>query len=507
MNKFSRNLLPACVAGFMFFVNSLFLTAEESSPAPIALGETRELFLDDYLIAQLEDVSLLVHEPERKEISLVLDKPWEGASCNYMTVLYDPELKRYRIYYKCWHLAELNDLGTHKDSVSRIAMLESGDGIVWTRPNLGLVDYDGSKENNLLLDSGHDFSPFIDKNPKARPEERYKAMGSYGGGGLHIYVSPDGVHWKRVQNDYVYTQGAFDSQNVAFWSPNEQKYVAYFRVFIDDVRHIERIVSDDFIHWTSEGLIQFPQGEGPVARAQFYVNQIFPYPRAPQLYLGFPVRYIDNGETESMKYLPEYDLRQARMKAGKRLGTAVTDSVYISSRDGRHFRQSNDVFLRPGLREKNNWTYGDNYLAWNVVQTKSPEDDSPEELSLYATESYMTGNDSIFRRYAMRIDGFGSLHAKTKLGTAVTKPITFSGKELTLNYRTSGAGLLRVELCDMNGKPLKGYSREDCDVLYGDSIDRTVSWGKNTDLSSLAGQTVVLKFYMQEADLYSLQFK
>ena len=79
------------------------------------------------------------------------------------------------------------------------------------------------------------------------------------------------------------------------------------------------------------------------------------------------------------------------MTVSPRYGTAVTDSFYITSRDGKNFRQSNDVFLRPGLRTRHNWSYGDNYIAWHVVETESTKDDSPRELSLYATESYFTG--------------------------------------------------------------------------------------------------------------------
>ena len=205
--------------------------------------------------------------------------------------------------------------------------------------------------------------------------------------------------------------------------------------------------------------------------------------------------------------LPEWKLREKRMTVTPRYGTAVTDSVYITSRDGRNFRQSNDVFLRPGLRTKHNWSYGDNYIAWHVVETESTKDDASRELSLYATESYFTGRQSRLRRYSLRIDGFASIHAKLQKGEFTTKPITFSGKELSLNLATSAAGSVEVEIRSPDGTPISGFTLADCDIIYGDSLDRRVGWKGNTSVESLIGRTVVLRVVMREADVYSLVFE
>ncbi|MDO5566661.1 MAG: family 16 glycosylhydrolase, partial [Planctomycetia bacterium] len=456
-----------------------------------------------------------VHEPEAKEIAFVLDQDWEGNGCGFMTIVYDEQIKKYRMYYKAWNIGIVS---TKRFSLVRIGLLESNDGIHWTRPNLGLCEYNGSKENNLVLiaagDGGncHDFNPFIDRSPNAKPEGRYKSTGAGGNWpdhfGLWTYQSPDGLHWTPLVKSRIRDlPGAFDSQNVSFWSDREQKYVLYYRVFVGVTRSFRKAVSDDFIHWKDAGLAMYPKGEGPIPRAQFYVNQIQPYYRAPQIYLGFPTRYVDNGQTESMKLLPEWEQRERRLRKVERYGTAVSDTVFITSRDGIHFRQSNDVFLRPGARTKDTWTYGDHFLAYPVIETASTEEGMPRELSLYATESYFTGTDTVFRRYTLRLDGFASIHAPTKPGTVTTKAFTFTGKELSLNYRTSGAGLLSVEICTPDGKPIPGYSKADCDPIYGDSLDRRVGWKGNKDISSLQNQPIVLKFYLQECDVYSLKFE
>lgn len=480
----------------------------------IDLGNRRELFIDDHLVSEMKDVQLTVHRPTREEIAVNCDKPWEGNGCGYFTVLHDRQESVYRMYYHAWQIPT----GIEPGGPLTIAYFESKDGIKWDRPSLGLCEFNGSKDNNIMLDRlgdggrCHDFSPFIDACPAARPEARYKAVGAgfENQKGLWVYQSPDGIHWTPMASGPVFKDGAFDTQNIAFWSALEQQYVLYYRVFSDGgyagTRLINRAVSDDFRNWTDQGTIAFPEGEGPQPLAQFYVNQIKPYHRAPHLYIGFPARYVDRGLTASTPLLPEWKLREKRMTVTPRYGTAVTDSIIITSRDGRNFRQSNDVFLAPGLRTRHNWSYGDNYIAWHVVETESTKDDAPRELSLYATESYFTGRQSRLRRYSLRMDGFASVHARTQQGEFTTIPLTFSGKELSLNTATSAAGSIQVEIRGQDGTPIPGFTLADCDLIYGDSLDRRVSWKGSTSVESLIGRPVVLRFVMREADVYSLVF-
>ena len=88
-----------------------------------------------------------------------------------------------------------------------------------------------------------------------------------------------------------------------------------------------------------------------------------------------------------------------------------------------------------------------------------------------------------------------------------TKPIKFSGSRLVINYSTSSVGSIRVEVLDESGRPLPGFSLEDCDEMIGDEVNRTVSWKTKTDLATLTGRAVYLRFAMIDADLYSLQFQ
>ncbi len=480
-------------------------TTVSPSSTPITVGGERQLFVDDYLIARMEKTMLRVHSPQRREIAFTFDAPWEGDAQNYFTTMFDGE--KYHMYYHAW--------GQFPSKYLYIAYLHSDDGIHWERPNLGIVEFEGSKENNIVMGGmrgmmNHDFNPFLDKNPAATSDAKFKATGMMIGSGedfgVYAFQSSDAVHWTPISEKPVFGGWAFDTQNVSFWSESEQKYILYYRHFRENIRVIRRATSDDFCHWTDEGEIEFPENQGPTPTIQFYTNQIAPYYRNRHLYIGFPARYVDHGLTVSTDLLPEPELRHERIAVEQRLGTTVTDSIFIASRDGHHFTQSNDVFLAPGLRTRHNWCYGDNYMSWGIFETESQDDDSPRELSLYATESYQTGDQSRIRRYTLRIDGFCSLHATSQSGDVWTKPIIFEGKELSLNAATSAAGTIKVELCTPDGNVIPGYGAEDCDLIYGDSLDRRVSWHGNADLSAWAIKPIVLHFILCEADVYSMQW-
>ena len=88
----------------------------------------------------------------------------------------------------------------------------------------------------------------------------------------------------------------------------------------------------------------------------------------------------------------------------------------------------------------------------------------------------------------------------------VTKPVAFSGMCLQINYSTSAAGSLRVELQTFQGEPIPGFTVGDCPEIIGDEIERVVCWKGGPDVSALSGQPVRLRFVMRDADLYSLQF-
>ena len=207
-----------------------------------------------------------------------------------------------------------------------------------------------------------------------------------------------------------------------------------------------------------------------------------------------------------MRALPMREHREARAKFSQRYGTTVTDSVMITSRDCINFHRWGEAFIRPGLRTADNWVYGDNYIAWHAVVTKADMAHAPDELSFYATEGYWTDTYSKLRRYTMRIDGFASLNAPFSGGEMVTKPLVFDGDRLVLNFATSAAGMVQIELQDGAGTPIPGYTMDEAPPVFGDDLARVAPWKDGKDLSALSGTPVRLRFRLSDADVYSMRF-
>jgi len=476
----------------------------QAAVSPIAIGSRLELFVDDYLIESLNGARLQLHRPVPCEVAILHNEPWEGGGCCYMTVFQDGDI--YRMYYRGAHgVYKQGKYETLHPEVTCYA--ESKDGIRWTKPALGIFEFNRSKQNNIVMTNEvgggatHNFCPFLDTRPGVPAGQRYKALGG-GGSGLLAFISADGIHWQKLSEKPILTKGAFDSQNLAFWDPLKAEYRAYYRDFRDG-RDIKLSFSKDFLTWTEPIWLDYRPGR----ISELYTNQIIPYHRAPHIYLGFPTRYIDRGWSDSMKALPQPDYRQVRASVEQREGTALTDGMFMASRDGRTFSVWPESFIRPGLRLKGHWFYGDNYQNWGLVETRSVQPDTPNEISIYVNENAAQGEPCLHRRYCLRIDGFVSVTAPLSGGELLCKPIVFDGSNLVLNFSTSAVGSIRVEIQDAIGKPMAGYSLVDCPDIFGDTHERVVSWSKGNSIKHLSGQTVRLRFVLRDADLFSFRFR
>lgn len=464
--------------------------AGDSTPATENLGSRPQLFVDRRLIDRCDGLRLVLHRPQSREIAFTFDADWEGPQCAYVTVLRDEN--EYRMYYRAG--------GETTQEFTAIAT--SKDGVHWTRPKLALFEFWGNKNNNIIYrgerkayTESHNFTPFIDANPAASPDHKYKAVamsrvtGADGKTirGLVGLTSSNGIHWSRSQANPMITDGSFDSQNVAFWDTNRGEYICYFRdgrVTSDGrrVRSIKRTTSQDFLKWTNPTWLDF----GDTILEHFYVNAIQPYYRNPSLYIGLPMRFV-----------PE----RRMVGADARKVDGVSDAVLITSHDGLRFdRTFMEAFLRPGSDPKN-WgnAHGNQTVAWGMLPT------APGEISLYWAEHY--GDVPRLRRGVLRVDGFASVQAPYSGGELLTRPFRFKGKQLLLNYSTSAVGGIRVEIQDAAGKPLSGFALNDCAEIYGDELERPVAWKKSTDVKPLEGKIVRLRVQMKDADWYSFRFQ
>ena len=111
---------------------------------------------------------------------------------------------------------------------------------------------------------------------------------------------------------------------------------------------------------------------------------------------------------------------------------------------------------------------------------------------------------------------------------------------MEINFSTSAAGYVGVEIQDAAGKPIPGFAlkerklskvlgvgaptadpsiagrrepaqgitaRREPSEVFGDSIARVVAWKGGTHLSKLAGKPIRLRFVLKDADLYSIRFR
>lgn len=483
-----------------------------SSDEPLKIGSRRELFVDDQLVESLKDARRQLHHPIPRDVAIVHDAPWEGAGSGYHTVIREGDL--YRMYYR--GLAMSVENGQLKLGREAYCYAESRDGLTFTKPELGLYERDGSKQNNIVWTGvgTHNFAPFLDTRPDCPTKSRFKALGGLPHeGGLFAFHSEDGIHWSLLFEKPVVTTGAFDSQNLAFWDASAGVYRAYFRTFTEGVttgevwapaglRAIRTATSRDFQTW--ENYTDLTYKDSPAEH--LYTNQVAPYFRAPHILIGLPTRYVERGWSDSMRALPELQFREQRAAAELRYGTALTEALLMASRDGVHFERWNEAFMRPGPERPGTWLYGDHFVAWHAVETKSTLPGAPNELSLYSTEASWHGKGTTVRRHSLRLDGFVSVNAPLSGGELITRPLTFTGNTLTLNFATSAAGDIRVEIQHPDGTAIPGFTLDECPPVFGDSIERTVTWTAGADVSKLAGTPIRLRFSLRDADLYAFQF-
>jgi len=325
---------------------------------------------------------LKLHHPTPREIAFTFDQPWEGNASGYPTVFKDGDL--YRMYYR-GHRYRIDKRPLRQAQSEAVCYAESNDGIHWTRPNLGLYPWPGAEKNNIIwmgTPEAHNFAPFKDLNPECPPEQRYKAIGgTVTSKGLWTFQSADGIHWQRLSDGPVVTKGAFDSHNTAFWDADRNRYSMFVRYFSDGefkgLRLIGMSHSTDFETWSEPVGLEYP-GSPP---QQMYTNQILPYYRAPHILFGFPTRYVAKPLSKHVEQLPPVDLRTQLIHVDQRVGTDLTDGLFMSSRDGLVFKRWDEAFLRPGPEGEGRWIYGDNYQSYGLFETSSEIAGLPNEIS------------------------------------------------------------------------------------------------------------------------------
>lgn len=485
------------------------------------LGTSRHLCWDDMLIDVNNNTDVVMHKPEKKELSHICVKDWEGIHNGYASIMNIDGT--YRMYYRA--MSDVHDIdGKYKRILHpAYCMITSKDGKKFTYPKLGVYDINGTDNNIIHYENKYvdNFSVFYDKNPNCPPNEKYKAlkMGVIDGKAvLYLHTSEDGLHFSEPR--LLDLKGEYDTFNVMLWDEETKQYFIYYRGYhppkyksydkkakdcdrideSDEIRDIRIATTKDFITFEQHGEIIF-LNDKVNEDIQYYTNNVFKYPRAKDMFLAMPTRYIDRkDDAENFKKMPIWGKRQNVIKMAGRGGTALTDTILMTSRDGFNFKRTNEAFFTPGIECDANWWYGDGYFAYGMEETESDIPGAPNELSLYVGEGYRVQNVN-FRRYTMRLDGFFSWYAKYSGGTILTKPFTFEGNELEINFSTAAYGGIKISICDEDGNEIDGYRSIN---LFGDSVDRRIDFEKSLD--KLNNKPIRLKIELKDANLYSFKF-
>jgi hypothetical protein len=472
------------------------------SDEALVLKNRRELFVDNFLVQETSGVEFRLGVPLSAGTALKFDRPWEGRWGAYVTVL--SAAGKFQMYYRGGFGA------TNNEDLTCYA--ESSDGITWVRPNLGLFEVKGSKDTNVVMPMGeptwatHNFSVFYDGREGVPAGERYKAVGGGAGNnpllkfsglvrGLYRFVSADGIHWRRLPGEPLFTGYALDSQNVLTWLSAEQCYAIYLRTWTGDrkgvkfaynsIRTIARSVSKDFANWSEPERMTFD----PPPVEDLYTNAAHPYFRAPQIVIAMPFRFVRDRRVLDDETLKKFDIERSMWKG-------VSDAILMTSRGGTRFdRKFMESFVRPGI-DPSSWAARSNMPGCGVIQT------SATEMSFFIVRGY-SSNEARIDRMALRLDGFASLRAGYAEGHARTKNVKLDGKRLSLNLATSASGGARVVLLDERGAEIPGFGSADAIEIVGDAIDLSAAWKGNRNLAELKGRVVQIKFLLRDADLYS----
>ena len=455
------------------------VTASEAEKEPIVLNRQAELLLhDDRLVAQREGLNLVPVQLRKHPANplLLIDRPWEKRGIlNYVALLHDEEEGLYRIYYQI--------LGRTDEGVNQSHCLyaQSRDGILWEKPDLGLVDYQGSKQNNIL---------FLDPNERPRgtpvywvmkdyaerdPEQRYKMMlnrWDFRGRGVGMGYSADGIRWKFTA--YVNRLGGFDTHNLFFWDDRIGEFVGYFRTHVLGKRSIGRATSPDAYHWSAPVTVHGLDDKDP-PDWQIYGPGIFKYGRARDVY----VMYGEGFDSRSDVFRGQLGL----------------------SRDGIDWHRFQDGYFLDGT--PGTWDAGSvrPVPAEAVVDGRMAVFYTGSDHSLHDWEGTRGVGLALFQQGA-----FAGWKAAAE-GTLLTRPLLakHSDPSLLLNVDAEG-GEAGVELLDAGGSVISGFSREDCKPVTGKGTLLEVSWKGQDNLKTVVQQGAFrVRFYLKRATLYGFR--
>lgn len=473
---------------------------EEDLMAGPPQGPWRRLFLDAMVVEGQQGLSRVFHAAEKHADSPVLkaDRPWEhdgarGGPFLYGTVMWDEG--KLRMWYLCYGGAWRN------------CYAESGDGIHWTKPNLGLVEFQGSKDNNIWYTTCRDpnehppqperdqvhIASVIKRPGEADPAKRYVLYcHSPNFGHSRAAFSPDGLHWTFVPE--TAKKELFSANDVLnfFYDPYQKRYAATWKSANRRGRAAGIVLSTDGLIWAKpvEGPVMVADDLDPDA-TQVYGMPVFPY---QGMYVGqawiFSARWFKTGG-----YTAE------RMHEAENDSPCTMDVQLAWSWDLINWTRTpqRGQFIPRG--KPGEFDAGMIWTSRGPVQVGD---------RMYFYYGGIAGPHNQFYRSraniglaVLRLDGFCSMQAGPQEGWLVSRREQFEAPRVTINAKTAPDGHVVAEILDKDNQPLPGFGRADCVTFTGDSTRHVLRW-KTAALPESARTTdKKFRFYLKNADLYS----
>ena len=500
----------------------------------IDVGLQKQLFLDRRWLASSYGVRLCVNPPVKRERVLLADRPWENFGIHaYSTVLEDDGT------YKLWYDAISRGFDVKPEN-RKICYATSADGVHWEKPSLRLFEWEGRKENNIVM-PGCNGSVMID--PNGPDEHRYKGLmiikenalwpeskgaicGEYGDGlymKLYLCTSPDGIHWKRHEPEAL--PFFHDTQNQLFYDRRIGRYVAYLRWGGPRGRAVARTELDDPMQlpWpyrTDTEVARGPDGavrgkgtgvelptviasdETDPPNTDLYTPCVVQYPWAGDAYFSFttPYRHYPVGDTEDTAAYGKDHRGRFRNDGPVEVQLAVSSDGINWSRPDRK------PYVPLGIAGE--WDGGQTYMVLGMLRKGN------EMWQYYAGTEYTHGAYDASQtdahggicRLVQRLDGFISADADYTGAEFTTPLLKFSGSDLQLNVDCSATGEVWVEVLGEHGQPMPGYSMRDSISVDRNHIAAPVRWREKENVAELAGQPVRLHFKLRACKLYAFQF-
>jgi len=447
---------------------------------PPLIDEEPCMFVDDDMIAKRTSVTRAVHACDKlPESVLVTEMPWEGDATDsrvyiYGTVLLDTDSGQFRMWY---------------NRGNNLLYATSFDGAHWDRPKLGLAEWKGRRDSNILPISIHSPSIVLD-GQAVNDAERYKALGA-GRGGYVAAHSPDELHWEMYPINPVLKSS--DTCTLA-QDPRTGECLAFHKRSHEHRGHVRRLVylatSKDMQTWSEARLAMAPDAIDDAQTiaeggqwSQFYNMSVFPYGGQ---FLGLVTHF-------------RFAKRLTDTTPGQSPDDGPIDVQLVHSRDGRNWRRlENRLPVIPNGPHP--------YDAGCILGTANQPVIVGDEMWIYYTAINTTHGGALpqkvitIARASWRRDGFVSLDAGDQAGVVETIAFQPSGDRLVVNADAS-RGEARIEILDGTGEVIPGYGTEVCVPIRSDSVRHAVRWKNHDRLPD--GRPLALRFHLRDTSLYS----